>query len=284
MNASLNEARIHLNTETGFLCRYVKSNEERFGLHYHDYYEIFMMVTGKAEHTVNGKSYILTDGQLLFIRDFDAHCYKSINGEYFEFINICFSKELLDSLFLYLGDGFPKELLFSAPFPPTVTLSLAKRDDFFFQFTHLSAQTEPSCATTTAKIFLHDVFTKYFNNFTVSQHEAPLWLETVCERMKKPKYFTQGVDKMFELSGKSREHLARSMKKYYHTSPSEYVTDLRLEYSVTLLTSSTLSATDICFECGFGNLSWFYKLFIKKYGITPVDYRKKYSLKIPDSI
>lgn len=281
MRATLNTANIHLNKETGFLCRYVKSNEENFGLHYHDYYEIFMMLTGSAVHTVNDNSYILTEGQLLFIRDFDAHCYSSINGEYFEFLNICFSKDLLFSLFSYLGEGFKADVLLNCPYPPAVTLSPTKRDDFLFRFTSLSAQTDTASATTAAKIFLHDVFTGYFSNFSPSRCEAPLWLETVCERMKKPKYFTAGVDKMFELSGKSREHLCRSMKKYYRTTPSEYITDLRLEYAVTLLVSSTLSVTDICFECGFGNLSWFYKLFVKKYGLTPIDYRKKYAPDYP---
>ena len=52
--------------------------------------------------------------------------------------------------------------------------------------------------------------------------------------------------------------------------------DLRLEHSVNLILTSNLSITEICYECGFENLSWFYKQFVKKFGLTPVEYRKKY--------
>lgn len=79
---------------------------------------------------------------------------------------------------------------------------------------------------------------------------------------------------MYEISGKSREHLSRSLKNYYGVTPSEFIADLRLEYAVNLLLTSNLSVTDICFESGFENLSWFYKQFRQKYGETPADYRK----------
>ena len=80
---------------------------------------------------------------------------------------------------------------------------------------------------------------------------------------------------MYEFSGKTREHLTRMMKKYYKTTPTEYITDLRLEYCANLLYTSNLPVIDICYSCGFDNLSWFYKVFQKKYGTTPAKYRKR---------
>ena len=83
---------------------------------------------------------------------------------------------------------------------------------------------------------------------------------------------------MLEISGKSREHLSTSLKKYYSVSPVEYISELRLNYAVNLMTSSNLNITDICYESGFSNLSWFYQVFENKYQKTPAAYKKSLNL------
>lgn len=93
------------------------------------------------------------------------------------------------------------------------------------------------------------------------------------EKMKKPENFIRGSERMLELSGKTREHLSRSMKKYYNT-PTTYINELKLNYAINLMYSSNLSITDICFECGFSNISWFYKLFEREYGISPAKFKR----------
>lgn len=125
------------------------------------------------------------------------------------------------------------------------------------------------------KILLIKVFTENFLNYPDEKNEVPLWLEITYEKMKQPSYFIKGVQKMYDICPKSREHLCRSLKKFYNTSPIQLVTDLRLGLSLSMLTTSNLTITDICYECGFENLSWFYKVFYKKYGITPSQYRKQ---------
>ena len=182
----------------------------------------------------------LKEGQILFIRDFDLHDYKSADGNYFEFINLAFTKENLDNLFFYLGDGFPSSTLLSAELPPIATLSPAKKESLFFALTDLTQNTDNAVASTKMRTLLCEIFTKYFFNFSEKKSEIPFWLETTCEKMKKPQNFISGAQKMYEISGRTREHVCRSMKKYYGTTVSEFVTDLRLEYCASLLISSNL--------------------------------------------
>ena len=92
--------------------------------------------------------------------------------------------------------------------------------------------------------------------------------------MKKPQNFIAGSTRMYELCGKSREHLSRTLKQYYNITISEFVNDLRLEYSANLLLTSNLSVVDIAYESGFENISWFYKAFERKFSTTPLKYRK----------
>ena len=79
---------------------------------------------------------------------------------------------------------------------------------------------------------------------------------------------------MIQMSGKSHEHLSRMMKKHYGKTISEYINDLRLNYWANVLTNSDTPILDICFECGFQNVGWAYTLFKKKYGMSPLRYRK----------
>ena len=55
---------------TGFTYRYVHSETEYFRPHYHDYYELFLMLDGAAIHMVNGAELPLKRGSLVFIRPF----------------------------------------------------------------------------------------------------------------------------------------------------------------------------------------------------------------------
>lgn len=264
----------HLDLETECLYRYVRSDTEYFRPHNHNFYEIFLMNKGRAQHLVNGKEQNLSEGELLFIRDFDIHDYRSVKGEPFEFMNLAFSKETFESLCLYLGDAFPKKALLSAAMPPAVILSKKDKERLFFALADIPQNAEKNHIKLKARILLSNIFTSYFLNFTEKTNEIPIWLEITVEKMKSPKNFIMGVGRMYEIAGKSREHISRSLKEHYGVSPTTFINDLRLEYSANLLITSNLSVIEIGYESGFENTSWFYKAFQRKYGMPPLKYRK----------
>ena len=145
--------------------------------------------------------------------------------------------------------------------------------------TELGGTTDKALTKIKMRTLLVNIFMNYFFNYSESTSEIPLWLEMIYEKMKKPSNFIKGTSRLYELCPKTREHLCRSLKKYYNTSPCALVNELRLEYAANLLHTSNLSVTSICYECGFENLSWFYKLFEKKYGTTPSQYKKLHTIK-----
>lgn len=56
----------------------------------------------------------------------------------------------------------------------------------------------------------------------------------------------------------------------------QYLTRRRLEAAVLWLENSEKSITEIALECGFGTASYLNRLFRRKYGVTPSEYRKKF--------
>ena len=73
----------------------------------------------------------------------------------------------------------------------------------------------------------------------------------------------------------SYQHLSTLFTEHLGLSFSAYLADIRLRDAKQLLDNSELSVTEICFECGYRNLSHFLRSFKKKYGMTPKEYRKK---------
>jgi len=279
MNLRMLDKNKQTNEKTGFLCRYVKSDTEIFGSHCHNYYELFIVLKGNVCHIVNSTEQHLHPGQLLFIRDFDFHNYRSTDGKYFEFLNIAFTIDYFDEMAKYLGKKFPSDNLISAELPPCTYLIEREKEKLFYEFTNLGSCIDEETAKIKFRTLLLDVFMKYFFDYKEEKNDIPLWLEITVEKMKKPLNFVKGSHQMYEISGKSREHLSRSLKKYYGVTISEFLNTLRLEYCINLLANSNLSVTDICYECGFENISWFYKIFEEKYGSTPSKYRKTHLTK-----
>lgn len=73
----------------------------------------------------------------------------------------------------------------------------------------------------------------------------------------------------------STRQLERIMKKRYGMSFRQTVTDLRLITAAKMLTESNLSAEKIGRTVGFSSKAGFYREFVKKYGIPPIQYRKQ---------
>ncbi len=78
--------------------------------------------------------------------------------------------------------------------------------------------------------------------------------------------------------GISRGRFAALFSRYGHGTFTSYINDLRLNYAAHLLmTCPNYSVEAIAQECGIPVRQTFYRLFSKKYGITPAEYRNAMS-------
>ena len=275
MEAKLLTAQRFVDMQIGCSYRYVYSDTEYFRPHYHDYYELFLMLEGNALHMVNGAQIRLPKGSLVLIRPRDCHDYIGVNGKDFSFLNIAFTAETAQAIFDYLGEGFPVEALLEAELPPEVQLSE-------YEFSRLGQRMDSIRALdpgdhrrrkTMLRILLFDIFTRHFAGEAHSEDRMPLWLESMCATMSRSGGFTQGSEYFFSLTDRSREHVSRCMKRYTGMTVSEYINNLRLNYIANMLRSSNHSVAEIVFESGFNNISWASQQFRQKYGMTLSQYR-----------
>jgi AraC family L-rhamnose operon regulatory protein RhaS len=82
------------------------------------------------------------------------------------------------------------------------------------------------------------------------------------------------IDNVAQRLGMSRRYFTRIFRKLSGHSWLDYVRTLRLRHAQTLLRKTDRSILPIAFECGFDDLSSFYRAFKSATGKTPQQWRK----------
>jgi AraC family cel operon transcriptional repressor len=250
-------------------------------LHYHDYYEFFLITKGSCLHRVNDGTQHLKEGALVFIRPDDKHFYDCDGEEDCEFINIACTKEIIGSLFKYLESDCFINILLKSPMPPCSLLSQPEKEDFVAAYEKIKmlGTIDSEHSKLQLKGLLVDIFTQYFSSEPINEsNKLPHWLGSLLTQMQKEENFTLGLDKLYELSGRSVGHLNRVFRQYLSVTPTLYINQLRLDFAKSLLTTTNLSIVDISMDAGFENLSHFYHLFKSRFGQTPSRFRKTRTL------
>ncbi|MEM5565096.1 helix-turn-helix domain-containing protein [Psychroserpens sp. AS72] len=84
-----------------------------------------------------------------------------------------------------------------------------------------------------------------------------------------------GVSELADLMNMSRSNLLRKIKKQTQGSASQFIREVRLQKGMTLLEETELTVSEISYEVGFSNNSYFTKCFRDYYGYSPGEARKK---------
>lgn len=84
------------------------------------------------------------------------------------------------------------------------------------------------------------------------------------------------LPELASLAGMSSSAFSRFFKLHTGRNISEYIIDLRLGYAARMLVDTAKSISKIGFDCGFNNLSNFNRIFKKKKGCSPSEFRESY--------
>lgn len=79
-----------------------------------------------------------------------------------------------------------------------------------------------------------------------------------------------------DIAGMSDSSFSRFFKLHTGRNLSDYIIDLRLGHACRQLVDSTNSVAEICYACGFNNLSNFNRIFRKRKGCSPSEFRENY--------
>ncbi len=257
-------------------------SDSQFSLHVHDDYELLCVVSGKVGYIVEGRVYDLRPGSLMLMRSAETHRLLVNQSERYERYIINFRPELLEA------HGFSKEILMAYNDRNLGELNLYHPSDFSgMEPVGLFRQMCEGCELFSPEsVLIAHLATLLYAINTVFQ-KRPLTLQNSAVETDAGKelidFINENLLEDLSLESISREiHMSPSqMNRVFHkvtgTSVYHYILSKRLIVAQEMLAKGE-SAMDVSQSCGFHDYSSFYRLYKKRFGISPNAARKKIEL------
>jgi DNA-binding response OmpR family regulator len=125
---------------------------------------------------------------------------------------------------------------------------------------------------------LRERYIKDFEVIKAGSKEQPLSLDekflqkarsVVEKNLADPEY---GVERFASDMAMSRVQLHRKLRALIDQPVTEFIRTIRLNYAVGLLRKKAGTISEIAYDAGFNNPTWFTISFKKKFGLSPSDY------------
>ncbi len=255
-------------------------------MHWHSYMEIIYIKKGKGYVNVNFQSHYVEGGDIIMVLPGEIHGISQYENQTMEYENIIFSIEMLMSKYAdALDNEFFVPLLSHKLCLPTLICDDAP---FYHELSECLNRADRICKTFSKgyqlaiKSYLTEFFYILYAQASDSENQKKAAVsERDLDRIKEILGYIQNhyketitIDEISSACGLSASHFMRFFKNSMGTSFINYLNDYRLNVASRMLLSSEDSILVIATDCGFDNLSYFNRLFKKKYGQTPSIYRK----------
>lgn len=252
--------------------------------HWHEDIEIMKALHGDFAYDVNGKSFIVKEGDAILVNSRQTHYGYSVHGEDCEFLCILFKPELL-MINRELRDKYVNTILQQSRISEQYISShnqehqkiLHLLDDFI-----LLQEKSQVCYEfeLLSKIYL--LWAKLFRllQLDILQNVQSSDLDVEAQKSMVEYIYKNYANKMTlaqiaRAGGVCRSKCCQIFKAYLDKTPIEFINAYRLQVSMRLLNDATNTITEIASICGFSSASYFTELFLKTKGCTPSSYRRR---------
>ena len=117
-----------------------------------------------------------------------------------------------------------------------------------------------------------------FPKFHSSCHLYPLPLQKALELVGKDLSISFSVEDLAHAAGVSRATLFTLFRTHLGMPPHSWLLTRKMEKAKNLLAGELLPIKEVAEKCGFESIEVFYRCFHRICGVTPAQYRKRYSV------
>lgn len=114
------------------------------------------------------------------------------------------------------------------------------------------------------------------NTFYQSNESETLRINKICTYTMTNYKNDITLEEIASLSNLSITSFCRYFKLMTKKTYYDFLIEIRVSHACRFLIENKLPTEMICFDCGFNNVSNFYRHFKKVTGMTPLDYKRKY--------
>ena len=247
-------------------------------LHWHKPCEIVRVMSGKLTIFMDDDAVHAKTDEIVFVNQEIIHGYEPENCAY-EVIDFDPNAILLrTSLCTNILHTFASGRIRVLPFHPTKNADLYNIANRLFSLASQEADEKDLLLLSVLFELLGTIYIQhhYTESFEVSRNVnrfKPL-LDYIDTSFMNPITSSE----MAEISGMSVNYFTEAFRNYFGQTPIEFLNTYRLERACMLLVNTMSSITDIAYNCGFYDASYFVKVFKKHKGITPKKYRTMFAI------
>ena len=256
-------------------------------LHSHEFFELMYVKSGKLLHKFNGEYCEMYPGDFLFIDLGNIHQYETeeYEGKSVEVVNLLFMPQIIDSSITectsfsellknpYFGLSKTK---FSYHVPQRVMHD--SNNEILQSLLQIKSEVENTQELSTLVIkhklialLLQILQPKYSGQSinTISSATKKI-LQIIAERYNEDNLLVSACEKL----NYSLSYLSNTFKRDMGISFKEYLQNYRMDEAMRMLTYTDYKVNEISKKIGYSDTKYFYNLFKKHTGLTPVAYRK----------
>ncbi|WP_193607845.1 helix-turn-helix domain-containing protein [Nocardioides lijunqiniae] len=236
-------------------------------VHWHDYYELGLVISGEADHVVNGEALSLRAGDAFLLSPADFHAIRSRGEAPLTCYNTVVSAELMERQLSGLGapavDGLPwlvPDLEGAAPDFERLQQELAEPRLG-------SARVAEAVVACLVVELARRVGVAHPGRGAPSPADAGLRAAVLhVDRHFREPLTLAAVATIAHLSP---NYFSERFRQYAGTSFQSYLQERRLRFARSLLVATALSVTEVCHAAGFNSLSHFGRAYRRRYGVAP---------------
>nr|WP_294493978.1 AraC family transcriptional regulator [uncultured Mediterraneibacter sp.] len=267
-----------------YLCS-IPEDFRHVPLHWHAELELIVIKKGRGIVSADLEKRSVASGDIVLIRPGQLHSIEQEAEYSMEYENIIFKPELLISsgsdlcaerfILPFMNGSLPSETYLTPVLPCYDGLSSCIRQ------IDLLCGTRAEAYQLAVKGLLFQFFYLLISNrqkketASAPQTKSLEKMKTVLKYVED--HYTEHItiDDMAALTYYSKSHFMKFFKQHMGTGFIEYLNDYRLTMAERLLRASDSSVLEIAEKSGFDNLSYFNRVFKRKYGISPGKWRAR---------
>lgn len=238
-------------------------------VHRHSDWEFTSTIDGTGSNLVNGAVYPLMPGDFVLLGP--RHVHQFVSDMPIQRRDVCIAVEKMQKLCAVLSPTLYSALERQEK-PIVIHLSIEAFGELHKRLNNINvfnADVEHTSAVLSSiVVYLLGIYVEHR-----SEKQLPECILSFLQQISTPDVFSLRINDIIALSSYSHSHFIKIFKKYVGKTIIDYVTDLRVAYAATLLSSTDLNVITIASKVGYDNQSFFAQKFKDKYNVSPLEYR-----------
>ena len=263
-----------------------KKKEFTYPIHNHEVFELnFVEHAAGVRRIVGDSSEVIDDYDLVLITSPDLEHVWEQNG--------CQSDDIREVTVQFYADLSNDGFLARSPFRSIRKMMLEARKGLCFpledimrvypKIDTLSSVKDGFYAVMQFYAILYELSKSQHTRTLATSSYAKVEVESDSRRVLKVKNYISKNYKdeirlatLADIAGMSPSAFSRFFKLHTGRKLSEYIIEMRLGYASRMLVDTSKGIAEICYDCGFNNLSNFNRIFKKRKNCSPSEFREQY--------